>query len=107
MPASKAEEFEDSNPNESGGRENANISMLDCSKIYRGKIQLRENENCNEDDSETFSINSVSQTDINLQSSSSNFARNFINNTRRRMSSGLVLSYNFLKGTHNNRRDST
>lgn len=37
----------------------------------------------------------------------SNFARTFFNNTRRRMSSGLVLSYNFLKGASNNRRDST
>lgn len=39
--------------------------------------------------------------------SNNNFARTFFNNTRRRMSSGLVLSYNFLKGASNKRRDST
>jgi len=44
----------------------------------------------------------------NLQSTtSSNFARSFFNNTRRRMSSGIVLSYNFLKGASSKRRDST
>ena len=42
-----------------------------------------------------------------LQNASSNFARTFFNNTRRRMSSGLVLSYNFLKGSSGKRRDST
>lgn len=39
--------------------------------------------------------------------SSSNFARTFFHNTRRRMSSGLSLSYNFLKGASSKRRDST
>lgn len=46
----------------------------------------------------------------NLQSTSSsnqnNFARSFINSARR-MSSGIVLSYNFLKGANSKRRDST
>ena len=39
--------------------------------------------------------------------SSNNFARTFLNNTRRRMSSGLVFSRNFLMGASGQRRDST
>lgn len=67
-------------------------------------------------DSEMASMDDgVSEPDIsmnNLQSTSSsnqnnNFARSFINNTARRMSSGIVLSYNFLKGANSKRRDST
>jgi hypothetical protein len=51
----------------------------------------------------------VNDNSINsLQNASSNnFARTFLNNTRKRMSSGLVLSYNFLKGASGQRRDST
>lgn len=66
-------------------------------------------------DSEMASTDGVSESENNhdnsmnnLQSTtSSNFARSFLNNTRRRMSSGLVLSYNFLKGSSGKRRDST
>lgn len=70
-------------------------------------------------DSEMTSVDGVSEQEINdismnnLQSTTSssnqnnNFARSFINNTRRRMSSGIVLSYNFLKSASSTRRDST
>lgn len=68
-----------------------------------------------DNDSEMASLDGVSDADPNdnsmnsLQNASSNsFARTLFNNTRRRMSSGLVLSYNFLKGASGNqRRDST
>lgn len=67
-----------------------------------------------DNDSEMASLDGVSDADNNDNSinslqnaSSNNFARTFFNNTRRRMSSGLVLSYNFLKGASNKRRDST
>lgn len=67
-----------------------------------------------DNDSEMASLDGVSDADKNDNSinslqnaSSNNFARTFINNTRRRMSSGLVLSYNFLKGASGQRRDST
>lgn len=67
-----------------------------------------------DNDSEMASLDGVSDADPNdnsmnsLQNASSNsFARTLFNNTRRRMS-GLVLSYNFLKGASGNqRRDST
>jgi hypothetical protein len=82
--------------------------------LRRGSIY----DNLNEDDndSEMTSLDGVSDPDnvdndnsVNsLQTAgSNNFARTFFNNTRRRMSSGLVLSYNFLKGASNKRRDST
>lgn len=54
--------------------------------------------------------NTISNNGLELASSNNNFARTFFNNTRRRMSSGLVLSYNFLKGASikgGERRDST
>lgn len=68
-----------------------------------------------DNDSEMASLDGVSDAEPNdnsinsLQNAgSNNFARTFFNNTRRRMSSGLVLSYNFLKGaTSGKRRDST
>lgn len=67
-----------------------------------------------DNDSEMASLDGVSDADpndnsmISLQNASSNsFARTLFNNTRRRMSSGLVLSYNFLKGASGQRRDST
>lgn len=49
----------------------------------------------------------ISSNEHENGSSNNNFARTFFNNTRRRMSSGLVLSYNFLKGASIKRRDST
>jgi hypothetical protein len=68
-----------------------------------------------EDDHDSEMDDGVSESDNNdismnnLQSTSSsnqnNFAR-FINSARR-MSSGIVLSYNFLKGANSKRRDST
>lgn len=63
-----------------------------------------------DNDSEMASFVDVSDPDNNdnsLQASSNSFARTFFNNTRRRMSSGLVLSYHFLKGGSGQRRDST
>lgn len=67
-----------------------------------------------DNDSEMASLDGVSDPEHNVNSinsfqnaSSNNFARTFLNNTRRRMSSGLVLSYNFLKGASGKRRDST
>jgi hypothetical protein len=60
--------------------------------------------------SEADNDNTISNNGLTLEHASSNhFARTFnnvFNNTRRRMSSGLVLSYNFLKGA-SKRRDST
>lgn len=60
--------------------------------------------------SEADKDNKISNNGLTLEHASSNhFARTFnnvFNNTRRRMSSGLVLSYNFLKGA-SKRRDST
>lgn len=67
-----------------------------------------------DNDSEMASLDGVSDADPNDNSmnssqnaSSNSFARTLFNNTRRRMSSGLVLSYNFLKGASGKRRDST
>jgi hypothetical protein len=67
-----------------------------------------------DNDSEMASLDGVSDTEHNDNSinslqhaSSNNFARTFLSNTRRRMSSGLALSYNFLKGASGRRRDST
>lgn len=57
--------------------------------------------------SEPENSNDNSMNNLQMSTTSSNFARSFFNNTRRRMSSGLVLSYNFLKGANNKRRDST
>jgi hypothetical protein len=62
--------------------------------------------------SEADKDNTISNNVLTLENASSNnnFARTFnnvFNNTRRRMSSGLVLSYNFLKGASMKRRDST
>lgn len=57
--------------------------------------------------SELENNNDISMNNLQSTSSSNNFARSFINNTARRMSSGIVLSYNFLKGANSNRRDST
>lgn len=61
-----------------------------------------------EDDSE-MTGNDISMNNLQAtpSSNSNNFARSFFNNTRRRMSSGIVLSYNFLKGASSTRRDST
>lgn len=79
-------------------------------------VSLRRSMYDNEDDndSEMTSLDGVSDPDNNdnsmnsLQNASgNNFARTFFNNTRRRMSSGLVLSYKFLKGASGQRRDST
>lgn len=79
-------------------------------------ISLRRSIYDNEDDndSEMTSLDGVSDPENNdnsinsLQNASgNNFARTFFNNTRRRMSSGLVLSYKFLKGASGKRRDST
>lgn len=64
-----------------------------------------------DNDSEMAPLDGVSDAENNDNSlqnaSSNNFARTFFNNTRRRMSSGLVMSYNFLKGASHKRRDST
>lgn len=67
-----------------------------------------------DNDSEMAPLDGVSDAENNdnnsnsLQTASSNnFARTFFHNTKRRMSSGLVLSYNFLKGASSARRDST
>lgn len=87
-----------------------NISMSIRRSLYDNAFE-------DDNDSEMASLDGVSDQDDNennensmnsLQNASSNnFARTFFNNTRRRMSSGLVLSYNFLKGANGKRRDST
>lgn len=59
------------------------------------------------DNDNTLLNDGLEVSGIEPENASSNFARTFFNNTRRRMSSGLVLSYNFLKGASIKRRDST
>lgn len=56
-----------------------------------------------ESDNNDISMNNLQSTSSSNQN---NFARSFINSARR-MSSGIVLSYNFLKGANSKRRDST
>lgn len=58
-------------------------------------------------DNDNTQLNDGLEQEAENASSNNNFARTFFNITRRRMSSGLVLSYNFLKGASIKRRDST
>lgn len=61
-------------------------------------------------DTEMASVDGVSDAannDISLDSLPNASSNSFVSTFRRRMSSGLVLSYNFLKGASGKRRDST
>lgn len=61
-------------------------------------------------DTEMASVDGVSDAannDNSLDSLPNASSNSFVSTFRRRMSSGLVLSYNFLKGASGKRRDST
>lgn len=61
-------------------------------------------------DTEMASVDGVSDAannDNSLDSLPNASSNSFVSTFRRRMSSGLVLSYNFLKGASSKRRDST
>lgn len=84
-------------------------------KLPTPRRSIYDNAFDDDNDSEMASLDGVSDPEHNdnsinsLQNASSNsFARTLLKNTKRRMSSGLALSYNFLKGgASGQRRDST